>query len=96
MKQIKNLFQDFPFYYSTLKMFAQHKDDKKRVEKALENCGLPSGKVSIKLNFGKIRFFSRCLCRIYYYCLIILNIYIMFSSFKSRHIYINVSKFTFF
>ncbi|XP_015930069.1 1-phosphatidylinositol 4,5-bisphosphate phosphodiesterase classes I and II isoform X2 [Parasteatoda tepidariorum] len=27
-----------------LKMFAQHKDDKKRVEKALEACGLPSGK----------------------------------------------------
>lgn len=26
------------------KMFAQHKDDKKRVEKALESCGFPSGK----------------------------------------------------
>ncbi|XP_035216408.1 1-phosphatidylinositol 4,5-bisphosphate phosphodiesterase classes I and II-like [Stegodyphus dumicola] len=29
---------------NVLKMFAQHKDDKKRVEKALEMCGLPSGK----------------------------------------------------
>lgn len=28
-----------------MKMFAQHKDDKKRVEKALELCSLPSGKV---------------------------------------------------
>ncbi|KAG8201638.1 hypothetical protein JTE90_012706 [Oedothorax gibbosus] len=27
-----------------VKMFAQHKDDKKRVEKALEGCGFPSGK----------------------------------------------------
>lgn len=27
-----------------VKMFAQHKDDRKRVEKALESCGLPSGK----------------------------------------------------
>ena len=25
-------------------MFATHKDDKKRVEKALELCGLPTGK----------------------------------------------------
>lgn len=30
---------------SIMKMFAQHKDDKKRVEKALELCSLPSGKV---------------------------------------------------
>ncbi|RWS30766.1 1-phosphatidylinositol 4:5-bisphosphate phosphodiesterase classes I and II-like protein, partial [Leptotrombidium deliense] len=27
-----------------VKLFAQHKDDRKRVEKALETCGLPSGK----------------------------------------------------
>lgn len=38
-------------------MFAQHKDDKKRVEKALENCGLPSGKVSTKLNLDNFLFF---------------------------------------
>ena len=29
---------------NVLKMFAQHKDDKKRIEKALESCCLPSGK----------------------------------------------------
>lgn len=29
---------------NTVKMFATHKDDKKRVEKALELCGLPTGK----------------------------------------------------
>uniref|UniRef100_A0A1A9WKM0 Phosphoinositide phospholipase C n=1 Tax=Glossina brevipalpis TaxID=37001 RepID=A0A1A9WKM0_9MUSC len=28
-----------------IKLFAQHKDDRKRVEKALENIGLPSGKI---------------------------------------------------
>uniref|UniRef100_A0A1A9Z7Q2 1-phosphatidylinositol 4,5-bisphosphate phosphodiesterase n=1 Tax=Glossina pallidipes TaxID=7398 RepID=A0A1A9Z7Q2_GLOPL len=28
-----------------VKLFAQHKDDRKRVEKALENIGLPSGKI---------------------------------------------------
>lgn len=30
---------------SVIKMFANHKDDKKRVEKALETCDLPFGKV---------------------------------------------------
>ena len=30
--------------HSIIKMFATHKDDKKRVEKALELCGLPTGK----------------------------------------------------
>ncbi|XP_074595176.1 1-phosphatidylinositol 4,5-bisphosphate phosphodiesterase classes I and II-like isoform X2 [Brevipalpus obovatus] len=29
---------------NVVKLFAQHKDDKKRVEKALDSCGLPSGK----------------------------------------------------
>ncbi|CAG2116051.1 unnamed protein product, partial [Medioppia subpectinata] len=27
-----------------IKMFATHRDDKKRVERALELCGLPTGK----------------------------------------------------
>lgn len=31
--------------FSAIKMFASHKDDKKRIEKALETCDLPSGKV---------------------------------------------------
>lgn len=31
-------------HFSIVKMFAQNKDDRKRVEKALENTGLPSGK----------------------------------------------------
>lgn len=34
----------FYLYFSIVKMFAQNKDDRKRVEKALENTGLPSGK----------------------------------------------------
>lgn len=55
-------------------MFAQHKDDKKRVEKALENCGLPSGKVSIKLNLYKFWFFWNGLYGIYNYYLIILTL----------------------
>ncbi|GBN09157.1 hypothetical protein AVEN_240528-1 [Araneus ventricosus] len=31
-------------FLCVVKMFAQHKDDKKRVEKALEACGFASGK----------------------------------------------------
>ncbi|XP_054718756.1 LOW QUALITY PROTEIN: 1-phosphatidylinositol 4,5-bisphosphate phosphodiesterase classes I and II-like [Uloborus diversus] len=50
------------------KMFAQHKDDKKRVEKALESCGLPFGKndtipsekLTIDLFFN---FYRNLLCR---------------------------------
>lgn len=30
-----------------IKTFAQHKEDKKRVESALEACGLPTGKVKL-------------------------------------------------
>jgi phosphatidylinositol phospholipase C beta len=32
-------------YYSVVKMFAQNREDRKRVEKALDISGLPSGKV---------------------------------------------------
>ena len=32
-----------------IKTFAQHKEDKKRVESALESCGLPAGKVNISI-----------------------------------------------
>lgn len=31
--------------FSVVKMFAQNKEDKKRVEKALEACGVSAGKV---------------------------------------------------
>lgn len=34
------------FCFSVVKMFAQNKEDKKRVEKALELCGVSTGKVS--------------------------------------------------
>jgi len=36
----------FDLFYSIIKMFAQNKDDRKRVEKALDISGFPSGKVS--------------------------------------------------
>lgn len=41
-------------------MFAQNKDDRKRVEKALENTGLPSGKLeSVPISkFGFDEFYN--------------------------------------
>jgi len=40
----------FDLFYSIVKMFAQNKDDRKRVEKALDISGFPSGKVSSVLS----------------------------------------------
>ena len=34
-------------YFSIIRMFTQNKEDRKRVEKALDISGFPSGKVSI-------------------------------------------------
>lgn len=34
-------------YFSIIRMFTQNKEDRKRVEKALDISGLPSGKVSL-------------------------------------------------
>ena len=36
----------FLFFYSIIKMFTQNKEDRKRVEKALDIASLPSGKVN--------------------------------------------------
>ncbi|GIX77164.1 hypothetical protein CEXT_531801 [Caerostris extrusa] len=49
------------FYGAIVKMFAQHKDDKKRVEKALETCSFPSGKVGLQ-NFGIGYLFADGIC----------------------------------
>lgn len=35
------------YNFSVVKMFAQNKEDKKRVEKALEACGVAAGKVNL-------------------------------------------------
>lgn len=32
-------------FFSVVKMFSQNKEDRKRVKSALDNAGLPSGKV---------------------------------------------------
>lgn len=37
----------FSYNFSVVKMFAQNKEDKKRVEKALEACGVAAGKVNL-------------------------------------------------
>jgi phosphatidylinositol phospholipase C, beta len=37
-------FFNFSFFFSIIKQFASNKDDKRRVEKALDVSGLPSGK----------------------------------------------------
>lgn len=45
-----NIAINFPFlilFYSIVKMFATHRDDRKRVEKALESINIQTGKVDI-------------------------------------------------
>ena len=37
-------------FHSVVKMFAQHKDDKKKVEKALEASHFPHGRVNVLFN----------------------------------------------
>lgn len=38
-------------FYSILKMFTQNKEERKRIEKALDSSGLASGKVCIRNDF---------------------------------------------
>lgn len=51
LRVLVNIFHEIIAYifiyvnFSILKTFAQNKDDKKKVEKALESSGLPSNKV---------------------------------------------------
>lgn len=49
------IFLKFPFFHSIIKLFTQNKDDKKRVEKALDASGLPSGKADV-LALSKFQF----------------------------------------
>jgi hypothetical protein len=43
--QTYNLFNFVYLVFSIVKMFATHRDDKRRVEKALESINIQSGKV---------------------------------------------------
>lgn len=54
--KIKSIFESV---CSIIKMFTQNKDDRKRVEKALDISGFPSGKVSSTLcnKYGPEKYF---------------------------------------
>lgn len=79
-----------------IKTFTQHKDDRKRVEKALDAAGLPSGKVKKKSN-------RKCnpvrkkwkLCVWNSACIRYINFYLFFSFIFIQNDTISPSKFTF-
>lgn len=45
------VYTTFYIRFSILKTFAQNKEDRKKVEKALETSGLPSNKVRKKITY---------------------------------------------